>query len=243
MNNQNVVVHKIGAGENLYELAKQYNTTVDGIIASNPYLDPYKLRIGDQILIYPGRYGLKGYTLSMNEQRLTNNMRLLWEQHVFWTRLLILSIADNLKDIDFTTRRLLRNPNDTSDLFKTYYGSEVAKRIADLLTDHLTIADKLIRALKANDQAATMAYNTSWHKNADDIAFALGSINPYFVEPEVRDMLYKHLDVTSKEVTDRLAGNYAADVTDFDNVEQQALMMADYFTKGIVNQFPDRFTQ
>jgi hypothetical protein len=39
----------------------------------------------------------------------------------------------------------------------------------------------------------------------------------------------------------RLAQDYAADIATYDEIEKQALAMADEFTGGIVKQFPDRF--
>lgn len=243
MNNQNVVVHRLVSGENLYRLAQKYNTTVDAVLASNPYLNPYRLRIGDEIVVYPGRYEAKGHPMTTSEVDLMNNMRALWEQHVIWTRLFIISVVDNLKDLDFVTKRLLKNPVDIGNLFRVYYGEAIAKKITDLLTEHLAIAGDLVKALKKGDNVKATALDKRWYKNADDMAFAFASINPHYVEKEVKEMLYKHLDLTKREAADRLAGNYAADIEDFDNIEKQALMMADYFSKGIVNQFPNKFTQ
>jgi hypothetical protein len=241
MNNQNVIVHKLASGDTLYELAKRYKTTADGILAANPYLDPYKLKIGDEIIIYPGRSGLDGKSMTNKEVDLMNKMRNLWEQHSIWTRSLIISIADDLKDLDFVTKRLLRNPKDIGNLFRIYYGDVVAKKIEDLFTDHLVIGSKLVTALKAGDTANAAAYNQAWYKNADDIAAYLASINPYFVESDIKQMLYKHLDLVKKEASDRLAGNYEADIKDFDDIEKQALEMADTFSKGIINQFSTYF--
>ena len=44
-----------------------------------------------------------------------------------------------------------------------------------------------------------------------------------------------------EEVAARLARNYPADIKAFDQVEQEALSMADYFSSGIMRQFPQRF--
>jgi hypothetical protein len=54
-------------------------------------------------------------------------------------------------------------------------------------------------------------------------------------------MLYSHLELTAKEAAVRLAGNYRADTQAFDKVEREAMSMADYFSRGIIKQFPDKF--
>ena len=86
--------------------------------------------------------------VSINEVRLLEQMNLVWEQHIMWTRMLLISIAENLRDLDATQTRLLRNPKDIANVFRTFYGNEVAAEIQRLLTEHLTIGKELIVALK-----------------------------------------------------------------------------------------------
>lgn len=51
------------------------------------------------------------------QMELRNQLRKLWEQHVFWTRLFIISTAGCLGDVELVTRRLLRNPGDFALVF------------------------------------------------------------------------------------------------------------------------------
>lgn len=39
---------------------------------------------------------------------LNNEFRKLWEQHIMWTRSFIISTVNDLGDIDFVTKRLMR---------------------------------------------------------------------------------------------------------------------------------------
>ena len=96
MNDINPILHTIRPGDTLYKLAMQYGTTVQNIIDTNLALDPYSLRVGQQIYIYPNEH----YWLSINEVRLLEQMNLVWEQHIMWTRMLLISIAENLKELD-----------------------------------------------------------------------------------------------------------------------------------------------
>ena len=50
--------------------------------------------------------------------------------------------------LDVTQTRLLRNPRDIANVFRPYYGSNVANEIERLLTEHLAIGKDLIVALK-----------------------------------------------------------------------------------------------
>jgi hypothetical protein len=168
-------------------------------------------------------------------------MRFVWLQHVYWTRLLLISIAERLKDLDATEARLLQNPGDIAHVFADYYPPEAALTIAGLLTEHLQIGAELITALRDKHTAQAEALDRRWYANADKMAGAFAGINPYYRREVIRDMLYRHLDLTKQEVSMRLAGNYPADIRAFGAVEQEAIMMADIFTAGIMKQFPHMF--
>ena len=172
---------------------------------------------------------------------LISNMRKAWEQHVYWTRLLLISIAERLKDQSATTARLLQNPKDIADIFANFYNADTAKTIDRLLTEHLQIGAALITALRDNKTSEAENLKRQWYLNADQMADAFSGINPYYNHDELRRMLYTHLDLTTQEVAMRLAGDYPADIKAFDRVEQEALSMADFFSFGIMRQFPQRF--
>lgn len=241
MNEMNPILHTIRPGDTLYNLAMQYGTTVQNIIDTNIALNPYDLRVGQQIYIYPNYEQDMSYWISMNQVQLLKQMNLVWEQHIMWTRMLLISIAENLKDLDATQARLLRNPKDIADIFRKYYGNVVANKIQQLLTEHLTIGKDLIVALKNKNQEQTTMLNTKWYQNADEMAEAFSSINPFYPKEEIRNMLYEHLRLTTSEVNNRLQGNYVADINSYDMVQREILKMSQFFVNGIVKQFPNLF--
>lgn len=49
-----------------------------------------------------------------------------------------------------------------------------------------------------------------------------------------------HLDLTLAEASNRLKGNYAEDVRDYDKVHEHILHLADTLSSGIEKQFPDK---
>lgn len=240
MNEMNPILHTIRQGDTLYSLAIMYCTTIQNIIDTNLALDPYNLRVGQQIYIYPN-CNQNNYWVSINEVNLLEQMNLVWEQHIMWTRMLLISIAENLKDLEATQARLLRNPKDIANVFRSYYGNNVASQIEKLLTEHLVIGKNLIVALKNNNQKEAMKLNKQWYQNADDIAEAFSSINPFYPKEEVRKMLYEHLKLTTDEVNARLKGDYVADINAYDMVQKEILQMSRFFVNGIVRQFPNLF--
>ena len=194
-----------------------------------------------QNYIYPNYNQNNNYWVSRNEVRLLEQMNLVWEQHIMWTRMLLISIAENLKDLEATQTRLLRNPKDIADVFRQYYGNNIASEIQRLLTEHLVIGKDLIVALKNKNQEQANTLNTKWYQNADRMAEAFSSINPFYLKEEIRKMLYEHLRLTTEEVNARLRADYVADINAYDMVQREILKMSQFFVNGIVRQFPNLF--
>ncbi len=179
--------------------------------------------------------------ISRMEMDLINLLHKLWEEHVAWTRMAIISIAEDLADQDLVTKRLLRNPADIADAFRPLYGEEVAARFQSLLTDHLVIAAQLVKAAKAGDTAAAADAEKRWYANADEIVAFLTSINPYWSRETMTEMWHRHLALTKDEAVARLNKDYAADIALYDEIQTQILTMADEFAAGIFAQFPEVF--
>lgn len=179
--------------------------------------------------------------ISINQMTLANQMQRLWLEHVYWTRLLIISILNCLKDQQATQERLLKNPDDLGCLFGRFYGPEAKKVITDLLTEHLVIGAKLVTAYRDNNCQEIEKLNKSWYENADKMAHAFACLNPCFAKKDLRDMFYMHLDLTKNEVSLRLQCKYQEDVINFDKLQDEILTMSDYFTCGIVNQMHPLF--
>ena len=172
----------------------------------------------------------------------SNAMRKLWEDHITWTRLFIVSDTANLPDLPFTTQRLLQNQTDIGNAIKPFYGEQAGDQLTSLLTDHILIAADLVNAAKAKDTAAFEDAKTRWYDNANQIAAFLNAANPkYWPLAKMQSMMKSHLDLTLQEASDHLSGNYAADIADYDLVHNEILEMADVLSQGILKQFPNLF--
>jgi hypothetical protein len=170
------------------------------------------------------------------------DMRKLWEDHITWTRLVIMSFADDLPDRDQSVARLLQNQVDIGNAVKPYYGEAAGDQLTGLLHDHITIAAEILTAAKAGDSAAVDEASARWYANGDDIAAFLNSANPaQWPLDHMRQMMREHLDLTLAEAVARLTADYDADVVAYDRVHDAILEMADMLSLGIINQFPKQF--
>ena len=165
--------------------------------------------------------------------------RKLWEDHITWTRVVIIGILDGLPGTEAYTGRLLQNYEDMEAALKPYYGDE-AEVLGVLIQDHLLIAAQILTALK-NDQP-TDALVASWYANGNDIAVQMNKMNPkYWPLAETQQMWKEHLDATLAEALHHFQGNFTAEVADYDKVHDMALEMADFISDGVMQQFPKQF--
>jgi hypothetical protein len=180
--------------------------------------------------------------ITVKELRFRNDMRKLWEDHITWTRLAIISLIDESPDTNATITRLLQNQQDIGDAIKPYYGDAAGSALTQLLREHILIAADLIAAAKSGDQHRIDAEQARWHQNARDIAAFLSRANPrYWPQEAITEMMFMHLQLTTDEVVARLRGNWDADVAAYDRVHFHILGMADTLSTGIIQQFPRRF--
>lgn len=232
------ITHVVAPGESLYEIAEAYQTSVNELLEWNPGINPYNLLVGTPLKICTETYNLK--TCS-SEIGLNNRMRLVWEQHIYWSRMLLVSIISRLSDEQAVTNRLLQNPEDIAMVFGAYFSEESTNMLARLLTEHLQLGAELITALRDGDRTKADLINRQWYANADQLALTFAQMSPYYRFEEVKDMLYQHLGMLKNQTAYYLAGRYQESIQEFDASEQQILALADYLANGIVLQFPEDF--
>jgi hypothetical protein len=169
-------------------------------------------------------------------------MRKLWEDHVTWTRLAVISLTTDAPDTSASVGRLLKNQTDIGNAVKPYYGAAAGKQLTALLRKHILIAVDLIAVARKGDQAGVASESARWTANADEIATFLSSANPRSWKPAaMKAMMRTHLRLTTNEVVARLQKDWAADVRAYDRIHIQILHMADMLSDGLVAQFPGKF--
>ncbi len=287
---QNRVIHRIEAGDSLYQLARQYHTTVTELILLNAGVNPYNLQIGKKLIICPGegyeapdapqnpgnmpggnpgnmpggnpgnmpggnpgnRPGGNpgnmpggnpgtGETPGMNPSdggegitRLREAMRLAWINHVVWSRLYLISAAENLENADDTLMQLLGNVDEITAVFANNYSPAAIQQFKELLTEHVQITGNLIEELKKEE---TEEYNhilPDWYENGERIADFLSRQTAAYDRQELRDMIKNHLDILREEIEGWFEGDYRKDIEAFIRSEKEILSMADYLAGGLL---------
>jgi hypothetical protein len=177
-------------------------------------------------------------------------MRKLWEDHITWTRNVIISFEVNvpdpnetLPDLGTALDRLFRNQADIGNAIKPFYGERRGDQLTALLHEHIAIAGEILQAVKTGNTAAYQDANARWYANAHDIAvFLTQTLNPPIGSlAEMDAMMKEHLDRTTAEVVARATGDWTGDVAAYDQVHVQALQMADMLSDAIIANFKKRF--
>jgi hypothetical protein len=173
-------------------------------------------------------------------------MRKLWEDHITWTRMVIVGFLAKpdatLPDLQSSVDRLLQNQVDIGNAIKPFYGDAAGDQLTALLKDHILIAAEILQDAKAGDSAALNDASARWYANADAIAVFLNSANPEnWPLDKTKDMMHMHLDLTLKEATTYLSGDYNGSVAAYEQVHLEILEMADMLSDGIIRQFPKMF--
>jgi hypothetical protein len=170
------------------------------------------------------------------------SMSRLWEDHIVWTRMVIVDFAAGLPDLKAAEARLLRNQADIGDAIKPYYGAAAGDALTRLLRTHILEAVPVLQAAKDGDKVALTKSLKAWYANGHQIAAFLSKANPQaWPLSMTTSMMKRHLDLTTQEAVARLQGHWAADIAAYDRVHTEILQMASMLSSGIISQFPNRF--
>lgn len=215
-------------------MKKFFTVLVTLLLSLTLLMTPYKVQCAEDKSSKETCFSKSQVDLKMSERK-------LWSDHVLWTRNFIISDLASLEDKDAVLQRLLKNQDDIGNAIKPYYGEDAGNNLSKLLREHITIAGQVVDAAKSGNKKDLEKYNKDWYENADKISEFLSSANPNWSNKDLKDMLYKHLQLTTDEVLARLNKDWKADIAAYDKGENHMLMFADILSNGIMKQFPEKF--
>lgn len=227
-------IHVVQPGDTYYRLAQRYKTTVPEIIIRNPGVNPYNLQVGTRLTICTGPdYN----TVQMDELGLSNDMRKAWAQYIYWMRMYMTSLYNQLGNLEPVEERLMQTPQAIAGVFESFYPSTTSAQMIQLLEEHLVVGKELMKALQNNEMARAEQLERQWRQNADKIARLLSSINREYDYEEISGELSGHLDMLKRQSQESLNMQYGEAIRLFDQSVDQIMNMADYLSKGLLGQF------
>lgn len=174
-----------------------------------------------------------------SRKELNNLLRLLLSQNTMWTRNYIVSYISGIEDLLVIKNRLLENATDIKNVFGIYYIKEISAFLEFLLRDYTNNMIGMAEALKTygNIPQKISEARRDWIGTGRDIAEFLYSINPYWHFNKAQTIILDHIEMTISQMEERLRGEYALEVYQYDFIEYHSLMMGDFLSKGIIYMF------
>ncbi|HWQ79034.1 MAG TPA: hypothetical protein VN381_09460 [Anaerovoracaceae bacterium] len=184
----------------------------------------------------PGTPNLTEY-LESEQLTLIGSLRQLWTQLAIWSRSLIVSTAANLGDIQAITDRLADLPEAFAALLGQYFEPQEADSFRELLEEHISTLEALITAEKNNNVQTVNQETVNLYNNASRIAAYLVSINAFWNQEQLSDLLYDYIEMMLADLVARLEGDYTKELDIFDDLLTQALKISDYMAQGMLQRF------
>jgi|GEM_PF-3375822 murein DD-endopeptidase MepM/ murein hydrolase activator NlpD len=247
MNNSVRIAYTLKRGDSLSRVAQTFETSVDRILQDNKHIKPNKWMSGDVLSIEPGsihnvrRKSMQNNVITRKQLDLYNKMRRRWQDLIFYSREAAVSILEDLDSSDLAVDRMLKTAEGIADVFAPYYSDEIVDAITSLIEEHLAIAVNLATALANDEKEEYKRYEEAFYSNADDIAEALSSINENYDRETVKGLLYKHLGLYERMINNYKIKQYMNSMRDLQESYDQAMIIADALSGGIVKEFKPRF--
>lgn len=175
--------------------------------------------------------------LKSQEFALVGSLWRLWIQLAILSRSLIGSEASNLGDSQVIADRLTKLPEAFSGLLRQYFTPQQADAFQALLEEHITALMALIVAEINNDDRTVDQETRNLYANVDRLSAYLSSINEYWNQAEWQDLLNDYIEMLLAGLVAQIAKEYAREIDIFDDLQTQAIRIADYMAKGMIQRF------
>lgn len=229
----NTITHVIKRGDTIYLLAKTYETTVAEILMNNPRVNPYNLQVGSSLIICKPEAVREP---QMEDTGLNQTLRSLWEQLSYWLRMYLVSVSGDMSDGEEVRNRLQQIPEQMERVFAQYYPPEIAAELRQSLEQFVNGLTTLAGLVKNGSAEETDRKEMELEQEADRLAELFSNVNINYDADQLKEALGEYLLQTKREIVARLSGEFAEDIATFDEVERQALRIADYLASGIREQ-------
>lgn len=171
---------------------------------------------------------------ALRREKLGSLLRRLWFDHVDYTSLFINASfcgGDSGGGAKAFASRLQANQDQIAAAVGKFYGSAAQRELARLLHEHITIAAKIVAAVKEGRPKDSLA--AEWRRNSDEVARLLCEANARWECSGLEEMMAAHLSATSDFLDARARQQWAKLPALHDAVVDQAMHMANVLASGI----------
>ncbi len=204
------------------------------------YAKYMKTKVSAKVVSKPEKVAAR--VMSKSETELRSSMRILWESRATLLRAYIVSEINNRRDTDEAKDKLLKNARDLGASIQPYYGYFARSILTGFLKNDVSLTAKVIKSAKLGKKADLDWNKDNWYSNAFLLA-GFFAITHNQTKEDLKNMLYKHLDLTMGEIEAMLEKDEAKDLKYYEKDRAHMLMFSDVLVDGLVKQFPERFKE
>lgn len=164
----------------------------------------------------------------------------LWNQYSEYARSAMISTLTGSEDEAAVKARLMKNLEELGAAIVPYYGEEASATLTSLLKEHVSITDEIFKAIKEDKNTANL--ETALAANTDLLATFLDTADSVnWPKATVLSVLSALSANSLAQARARFAKDWAADIAANDASCEIIYALADTFSSGIVNKFPEAF--
>lgn len=182
---------------------------------------------------------LPQYNLTTGQLNLLFRLRIIWRDIATWMRAyLVYTFLDSDPELkEAAAQKLTDLPVKYADVFRVYFGNEIADDHTVLMSNYTKLLMSLIDATKSGDTDAINEYTNLINENINERVNFLTYINPFWEKSTMSDLLHTFNDMTISEINTFANKDYQNNSDLFSRILTYADRMGDTFADGMLNYF------
>jgi hypothetical protein len=177
--------------------------------------------------------------------------RTLWSKYVWGLINYGISMNNKIPGTEQVQARLVKNANALGEYITPYYGIASGNKFSNLLVSFSTIGAQVVDAVK--DKRTIEGIPELWAQIIDNIATFMHELNPdNWPKAVVTDYFNNIVAYWVREITSRAAMDWSVNEVAIDSLSKLVITglgysgstfgsLADFFSRGIIAQFPLKF--
>lgn len=179
---------------------------------------------------------LEQHTYTNNQLKLIHELRSIYLNRITLYRTLIISIVNDLDDIQYINNRLQRTSKEIAEFIEKYYVCEIAYEIEKLFSENTQKLVELVYALKERDTTRTNKLKIEIKNGSQGLYQILRKINPNFNELDIDEKIFDYYKMLEILIIKKITKQYYDEIEFYDILEDMVINLTDRFSTGMIEQ-------
>lgn len=175
-------------------------------------------------------------SLTSGQMILLFKLRMIWRDIATWTKVYLdyvfLDSDPELKQA--AAEKLTDLPISYANIFRIYFGDQVAVQHTALMSNYTRLLIALIDATKSGDVDAINEYTKQIYQNVEERVNFLTTINPFWERNIMSNLLTNFTNIIINEINSLANKYYLSNIDLFSTLLSYSDRMGDYFADGLL---------